>query len=316
MAKHAYLILVHKNFGQLRKLIEMLDHPANDIYVHVDAKAKDFNAEDWKDVTRFSSLWFLPKRLDVHWGGVSIMRSELNLLQTATNLGRYDYYHLLSGMDLPIKTQDQVHAFFDANKGKEFINLWEFKKSTLTRFRYYTIFPEGEGRFRTRIVNHIFKGLQMAVGYRINRDVDFYFGSQWFSITDELARYVVGKREWLEKVFRHTSTCDEIFLPTLVFNSPFRDRLYIPGPVKSQKEVNLSNMRFIDWTRGESIRHPWTFRIDDLALLESVDHLWARKFDENVDSEIIDILYDKLRYTEPQNKKKSFHRKKKQISIK
>lgn len=296
MGKHAYLILAHKNFGQLRKLIELLDHPLNDIYVHVDAKARHFDEADFKDVTRHSRLTFLPERISVNWGGVSIMRSELALLKGATANERYDYYHLLSGMDLPIKTQDRIHEFFDAHKGKEFINLWEFKKSTLTRFRYYTIFPEGESRFRTRIINHIFKGLQMAVGHRINRDVDFHFGSQWFSITDDLARYVVSRENWLEKVFRHTSTCDEIFLPTLVCNSEFRDRLFVATPVKSQKEVNFSNMRFIDWTRGESIRHPWTFRSYDEPLLESVDHLWARKFDENVDAEIIDTLYRKLRY--------------------
>lgn len=293
--RHAYLILAHKNFGQLRKLIELLDDPRNDIYVHVDGKARDFRAEDWDGATRHSRLVFLPKRLKVNWGGVSIMRSELALLKRATSEGEYSYYHLLSGMDIPIKTQDEIHRFFNGHSGYEFINLWEFKKSTQSRFRYFTIFPEGEGRFRTRIVNHIFKGLQMAVGFRINRGVDFRFGSQWFSITDALARYVVENEEWLEKVFRHTSTCDEIFLPTLVARSPFKDRLFVPEPVKNQKEVNMANMRFIDWTRGESIRHPWVFRAGDMALLESVGHLWARKFDETVDGEIIDMLYEKLK---------------------
>lgn len=289
------MILAHKNFSQLRKLIELLDHPLNDIYVHVDAKARGFRKEDWDNITHHSKLEFLPERISVHWGGVSIMRSELALLKQATSGGVYDYYHLLSGMDMPIKSQDYIHEFFDRNKGKEFINLWNLKTETLSRFRYYTLFPEGEREFYTRIINHIFKGLQMAVGYRINRDVDFRFGSQWFSITDDLARYVVANEDWLEKVFRHTSTCDEIFLPTLIFRSPFRDRLYVPTTAQSNKEVNMSNMRFIDWTRGESVRHPWTFRADDMELLESVEHLWARKFDENVDSEIIDCLYRKFK---------------------
>lgn len=295
MGKHAYLILAHKNFGQLKKLIELLDHPRNDIYVHVDAKALDFRQEDFNDICRHSNLVFLPDRIKVNWGGVSIMRSELALLKRATSTGHYDYYHLLSGMDLPIKTQDHIHSFFDVHKDTEFLNLWEFKESTLTRFRYFTIFPEGENYFPTRIVNHIFKGLQIIVGFRINRDVDFHFGSQWFSITDDLARHVVGKEDWLEKVFRHTSTCDEIFLPTLVCNSRFKDRLFVNTPVKSQKEFNLSNMRFIDWTRGESIRHPWTFRDYDMPLLMGVEQLWARKFDENVDSKIIDDIYNHLK---------------------
>lgn len=296
MDRHAYLILAHKNFGQLRKLIELLDDPRNDIFVHVDAKAKNFRQECLDGATRHSRLTVLPQRFKVNWGGVSIMRSELALLKKATSESEYAYYHLLSGMDMPIKTQDEIHAFFNEHKGYEFINLWEFKKSTRSRFRYYTIFPEGEGKFCTRIINHIFKGLQMAVGFKINRNIDFRFGSQWFSITDSLARYVVEKENWLEKVFRHTSTCDEIFLPTLVAGSPFSNRLYVPAAVKNQKEVNMANMRFIDWTRGESVRHPWVFRAGDMTLLESVPHLWARKFDETVDNDIINMIYNKLKH--------------------
>ena len=292
--RHAYLILAHKNFGQLRKLAGLLDDPRNDIYVHVDRKSAS-SPEEWlRGACKYSRLSLISPRISVSWGGVSIMRTELALLKAATQAGHYDYYHLLSGMDLPIKDQDTIHDFFDRHSGTEFINYWNFKKTTASRFHYYTLFPEGAGHFLTNLANNIFKGLQMAVGYRINRDVDFRFASQWFSITDALARYVLSREEWLERVFRHTNTCDEIFLATLVWNSPFRERLYVKEPVDVHI-VNESNMRFIDWTRGDSIRHPWTFRSDDWDLLMSVPHFWARKFDENVDSGIIDRIYAKLK---------------------
>ena len=292
MKRHAYLILAHCRFGQLRKLVMLLDDPRNDIFIHVDRKAA-FDPAGWDSLCRHSRLTFIKDRIKVSWGGVSIMRSELALLREATQAGKYDYYHLLSGMDLPIKDQDTIHRFFDANSGKEFLNFWKFKSTTASRFNYYTLFPEGAGHFATNLMNNIFKGLQMAVGYKINRNVDFRFASQWFSITDGLARYVISKEDWLEKVFRHTNTCDEIFLATLVWDSPFREKLFVKEPV-DEHVVNLSNMRFIDWTRGESIRHPWTFRAEDWDLLMSVPHFWARKFDENVDSLIIDRIFQKL----------------------
>ena len=59
----------------------------------------------------------------VHRGGASIMRSELALLNEAASYGHYAYYDLLAGMDLPIKDQDTVHAFFERNSGFEFLNL-------------------------------------------------------------------------------------------------------------------------------------------------------------------------------------------------
>lgn len=290
--RHAYLILAHRNFSQLKKLAELLDDERNDIFIHVDSKA-EFNPADWIGTCSHSALAFIEPRIRVNWGGVSIMRAELALLKAAVSAGCYDYYHLLSGMDLPIKDQDTIHNFFDSHSGTEFINYWKFKKSTFSRFHYYTIFPEGAGYFPTNLVNNIFKGLQMAVGYKINRNVDFRFASQWFSITDSLARYVISKEGWLEKTFRHTNTCDEIFMATIVWNSPFREKLYVKEETE-EHIVNESNMRFIDWTRGESIRHPWTFRMSDWDMLMSVPHFWARKFDEAVDSGIIDRIYRTL----------------------
>ena len=292
MKRHAYLIIAHRSFGQLRKLIELLDDPRNDIFVHVDAKAQ-FCPDAWKDVCRHSALHFLPDRIPVHWGGVSIMRVELMLLKAGCQAGPYTYYHLLSGQDLPIKDQDSIHAFFAQNEGREFLNYWHFKKTTASRFHYYTLFPEGAGRFWPNLLNNFFKGLQMLVGHQINRGIEFKFASQWFSISDACARYVLEHEDWLEKVFRHTNTCDEIFLATLVWNSPFRDRLYEKEAV-GEHVINQSNMRFIDWSRGESVRHPYTFRSEDWDLLMSVPHFWARKFDEDIDSDIIRRIWSKL----------------------
>ena len=57
----------------------------------------------------------------------------------------YKYYHLLSGIDLPLKTQNEVHAFFDENNGKNYIDaciapVFEF------RVRYYHFFRNITGR--------------------------------------------------------------------------------------------------------------------------------------------------------------------------
>lgn len=289
MKRHAYLILAHKNFGQLRKLIVLLDDPRNDIFVHVDGKAV-FRPEEWRNVSRHSRLVFINPRKKVYWGGVNSMRCELALLREAVGAGPYCYYHLLSGMDLPLKDQDAIHAFFDKNEGKEFLDFWEMDEDIYERVRYYTLFPEGEGNFLIHFINGLFKDIQRITGHSINNDVDFHFSSVWFSMTDALARYVISREAWLEKVFAHTSNCDELFLATVVWNSPFRRNLFSCEVAKNHA-VNLSNMRFIDWSRGGSSRHPWTFRLEDWDLLMNVPHLWARKFDEGTDSHIIDKIY-------------------------
>ena len=88
--RHAYLILAHKNFGQLRKLAGLLDDPRNDIYVHVDRKSAS-SPEEWlRGACKYSRLSLISPRISVSWGGVSIMRAELALLKAATQAGHYD----------------------------------------------------------------------------------------------------------------------------------------------------------------------------------------------------------------------------------
>ena len=168
-----------------------------------------------------------------------------------------------------------------------------------TRFRYYTLFPEGNHFFLTKLVNNLVKSILIALHIRINQGIDFRFAAQWFSISDAFAQYVITRESWLERVFRHTSTCDEVFMPTLLWNSAFRDRLYDDTVHLEREETpdpaHPGNFRLTDWTRGGSIRHPWTFRAADWDQIMSAPCFWARKFDERIDPQIIDLICDKLR---------------------
>lgn len=289
--RHAYLVIAHNQFELLKKLIALLDDERNDIYIHADKKMSDFCAAELSALCNKSTLHILPKRISVHWGGYSIIRVEMELLKAATAQGSYAYYHLLSGVCLPLKSQDTIHRFFEDNQGKEFIDLWEFKKTTYSRFHYYTLLPEGERNFLTRLINNAFKGILMLLRIKMNKDVDFRYGSQWFSITDQFARYITAHENWVHHVFSHSSTCDEVFVPTLLFKSPYA------GNISTQRNAHgdsIGNMRFIDWTRGTSIRHPYTFTIEDYQLLKDVPHLFARKFSTETDSAIIDHIYNSL----------------------
>lgn len=119
-----------------------------------------------------------------------------------------------------------------------------------------------------------------------NRDIKFQKGTQWFSITDNLARYVVSKETWIRKVFKNTLCCDEVFLQTLVENSDFKNKLYHKKYDNDPRAI----MRLIDWQRGK----PYIFRECDFQELMNSEMLFARKFDEKVDSEIVIKIRERL----------------------
>lgn len=86
MGKHAYLIIAHNKFEQLKMLCEMLDFEQNDIYMHIDAHVTDFDADSFRPSLRHSKMKFA-ERTRVNWGGYSQIQAELNLLKAAANSG-------------------------------------------------------------------------------------------------------------------------------------------------------------------------------------------------------------------------------------
>ena len=129
MGKHAYLIIAHNNFYILKKLIALIDDERNDIYIHIDKKTKNFKKNDFMNICKKSNVYFI-KRISVYWGDYSQVQCELNLLKAAIK-GNYQYYHLISGVDLPIKSQDYIHDFFDINNNIEYVRFtdnWDYSR--------------------------------------------------------------------------------------------------------------------------------------------------------------------------------------------
>ena len=56
----------------------------------------------------------------------------------------------------------------------------------------------------------------------------FQLGSAYWDITEELAKYILYNEKLIERAFKNTNCCDEVFIQTLIWNSPYRKRLWKP----------------------------------------------------------------------------------------
>ena len=297
MKKHAYLIMAHNEQYILERLLQLLDDKRNDIYVHIDKKSKCFDIESLSKIVKKSHICFIERR-SIKWGDYSMILCELDLLKTATEKDKYAYYHFISGVDFPLKTQNEIHSFFDKNEGKEFVHFAYHHKvdgDILARVKYYRLFSSelrDEKSTKGKIfhlIDSLLIRIQKLFHIRRDKNQDFYFGANWFSITDNLARYVLAKRKDIEKRYKHTLCADEIFLQSLLVDSPYYNNLY------KKEDADYSQiMRYIDWKRG----NPYTFRKSDYRDLINSNMLFARKFSTKLDKEIINMLYDKLRNDE------------------
>ena len=272
--KHAYLILAHNEFGLLQTLLDCLDDVRNDIYVHIDKKVRTMPALN----TRRAGLQVLEERIDIRWGGFSMVEAEYALFEAAAARGPYQYYHLLSGVDLPIKSQDFIHDFFDQNDGKEFIGytLTEMTPELVRRTQYWHLFPEHFSRKRNSLslIRAACIRIQEILGIRRNRRIDFKKGSQWVSITETMTQYFLSHKTWVYQVFRGTFVPDECVMQTLCWMSPLRENLY------NTQSDSLGCMRAIGWKEVSKTKSwqlvDWTEA--DFGALAQSPALFARKF--------------------------------------
>jgi Core-2/I-Branching enzyme. len=289
MDRFAYLILAHKSDLVLETLLKMIDDEHNDIFIHMDKKNIFFSEEQLNSLIKKSHLYFV-ERIKVTWGGYSQVKAVLSLIKMATYTGKYKYYHLLSGQDLPIKTQGKIIEHFGNCEDVQFIGFQIYKKKFDARINYYYLFQDIVGRNDKKFlcfIQRVFVFIQKMFHFNRNRrsGIRFAKGTNWFSITDDLARYILYNKKWVEKTFKYTRAGDEMFLQTLVYNSKYFNQVN-----NKIGDDNDAALRYIDWGRGE----PYIFRASDLNELIDSPMMFARKFDESVDSEVISMLYDEL----------------------
>lgn len=281
--KHAYMILCHTNFEQLILLLKLLDYENNDIYIHIDKKVTKYPYEKIKNAVSKSRLFF-SKRINVNWGGYSQIRAELILLKMATKTN-HSYYHLISGACLPLHSQEYIHDFFRKNQGKEFIraeNISDVENRFLIfRLKTYHFFQEQIGRNQDDKDHWYYSAdrrlqkIQRLIGInRIQERIEYYYGDQWFSVTEDLAKYIIENEKKIRKYMKYSICVDEIIIQTLAMMSPYKNNI-------------VGNCcRLIDWNRGR----PYIFREDDYSQLINSKMIFARKFDINVDAKIINML--------------------------
>ena len=289
--KHAYLILAHGSYSLLQRLVSAIDDERNDIFIHIDRKQKELP----RIQVRHSRLFLLDReRVSVFWGDVSVVAAEFALMASAYKQGEYAYYHLLSGVDLPLKSQNDIHDFFETHQGKEFIGFYDgadLSASLVRKVQRYHLFAQdfrGSGLvfLAKRIARALAIRAQELLGIKRHTNIRFAKGTQWWSLTGALIESLLSKQDEILSLYKHTFCADEIAIQTYVYNSPFMEQVFAP------EDEAKSSLRHIGWRDGAL--YDWT-RADYEDLKHSTA-LFARKFNEEdpdfLDS-IIELSHDK-----------------------
>ena len=280
--KHAYLIIAHNEFNILKELVALLDDKRNDIYIHIDKKVKyipQLNCE-------YANLYVLTQkeRLDVRWGHTSQIEVELLLYEIASKNNIYEYYHLISGVHLPLKNQNYIHNYFENCNQQEVLQIMPTNNEEISfKLKRYHLFVRNYMN-PNNVIRIIYKLLWRTALYfekcfnisRENND-KYLKAAQWASITDKAVRFLLNNKSDLLNEYHNTFCSDEYFLAT---------SLYRHSDIFSIKDC--PELLMVQFNRG----NPITYTNEHYMELINSKCLFARKFSES-HMDIVEKLYKK-----------------------
>lgn len=275
--KQVILIHAHKDLEQLNALVGQLAHDGFIIYVNVDAKSA-------LDVARISpQARLVRKRIAVHWGDWSQVRAVLNsLAEIVEDVPEFDKVVFISAQDFPLLSNEALQQALDAARGSELLECaaigpdgWACQE----RYQYF-YWPRGgriaktAGKVLLRAMRALGLRRKMAAGMRP------YGGSCWWALSRpciEMLLARVRSEPSLERYFRTVACPDEMFIQTLVMDSPFAAK------------VVSNNFRYIRWP-DSGARNPKILDAGDFEDISRSGAHFCRKIDTTGSAALLPML--------------------------
>lgn len=300
-----YLIASHTQLQGVARLARILSYesPAGCVFVHHDAKAGNIPSTLFDGI---ENVHVVHDPVAAEWGTFSLVDLVLRSLRQIWQTGKAsDWVVFLSGQHYPTRPLRDFESMLATSNADAFMTFEPITKSDRhlnDRYRFaYRQFLKGHmpRLLRARQLYDTFLNRAQPffriqsdrrgsfLGWRatetiFDREVQVYFGSQWWAMSRAAAEYVMEKCETdpeFVKCYAKSLIPDESFFQTLVVNSP---------------ELVAKNMElhFSKWQLHSS--SPSFLDISDLDSIRDSQQWFARKVNFSNDGGLCDAL-DTLR---------------------
>lgn len=285
--------MAHKSPNQVHRLIARLNDGESEFFIHIDQKTDLYQ---FHAVKEFGNIIHFTERFDATWGGYGLIKPYLSAMKTVKDYPtKFDRILLLSGQDYPIKSNEYINNFFQKAEHSIFVNYFPIPN--------YQKWPGGDRGGWYRVDKYYFgnkwyelfgsKSINLLSTYmpflrrKIPNGMKPYTGQTWWNLDMYALNYILdytAKHPEYINFHRHTFVADELYVQMILANSTDEKLL---------KSIGNSEKRFTIWPKPDSA-HPKILSVSDFEAIQASGDLFARKFDENVDSEILDLIDNKI----------------------
>lgn len=299
--KIAYICLCHTDPVFVAKTAKSLQYESDGFFIHVDNK---------QDITPFvaacdgiENVHFVKKRIDNYWGGYNSIVATMKTIKLALSTDNYDRFVLLQGQDYPLYSPKEIHDFFEAHRDIEFCKAKNISVSKIKKdytkccgFWLMDVRPVFPVKY-IRTLLHRFNTL--GIKYRSstfkgkNEKWSIYHGWAQFALTNDCIKYVLNVYEnnvSYNRYMKHRFPPDEIYIHTIIHNSPFKDKVSKDVINVRSGEETLINLTYFEYPMYVTV---FTNK-DDYKWLRNTGCLFVRKVNssssallEEIDKHII-----------------------------
>lgn len=282
--KQAILITAYKDLKQVEKLILHFNE-SFEIYIHIDKKSR-ISMHELNSLKHHKLVKFISRKFKINWGGVNHLKAIILLAEQAYKNGN-EYFHLITGQDIPIKNVSEFETFFKAHRDQNFL---EFNKlpyaswagngglDRINLYNFYDLF-DAKKKNQMKIISLIQKIQQHL---QINRDTsefipgELFGGGTYWSLSREAIQIILREQIAIKR-FNYTFCAEEIFFQTILLNSEIRNKI-----------IN-NDLRFIIWSEKHG-NIPAILDEEDFKSIITSENFFARKIQYGISNKLISLL--------------------------
>ncbi|MCR5449552.1 MAG: beta-1,6-N-acetylglucosaminyltransferase [Solobacterium sp.] len=257
--KIAYIVICHKDPELLGRLAETLYFGEDHLYVHVDRKSE---IGPFQNACRNSRhVTFIEDRVDNYWGGWNSIRATMNALICARDNGPYDRYVLLQGQDYPLHCPQTIHAFFEAHEHEEFCKGLDMThaddKDDYMKICGYYLYDYNKNNLFLKACSYALilfnsRGIRYrpAVFRNHGQEWIIYHGWAQWSLSDQAVSHVLQtyrENTAYNKFIRHRFPPDELYFPTIIYNSPFKEKVSDYTVISREGKQTILNLTYFEY---------------------------------------------------------------------
>ena len=238
--KIACLVLAYAAPKVLQTTVNLLSPLGWDFFVHLDRKA---------DRPRYSKLLddaagkcrFVEEPLEIFWGGYSMIKAEVKLIETALAAASYDKCLLISDDTFPLVDPQRLHDFIDSDA--DHITTYKQHPGSVFFERYHKFFHydhpatmmRGRGSRLPEIDDQFISKIMEISAIKLigKKKLDVYYGSQFWALRRQTLEQIVdilNKDQHLAKSFEFSALSDELCIQSIIGNYMPNRNIY-EGPV-------------------------------------------------------------------------------------